>query len=181
MVEFIESNIDKETDYKILVELNCEYLKWAGKELKSNYGIDYFPVDEDYNTAVMNYAKSFVNELKDYISPKGVFYIIKEGEKVIGMGGFKKSRNDICEIKRMYIRPIYRRKGIGRNLLTKLVDAAKELDYSKIRLDSTRFMKNAHHLYKSFGFIEIEPYGESEIPEKIRKYWIFMEKRLLEP
>ena len=128
----------------------------------------------------MNYAKSFVGELKDFTPPKGVFFIIREGEKVIGMGGFKKSKNDICEIKRMYIRPVFRRKGIGRNLLTKLVDKAKEFDYSKIRLDSTRFMKKAHHLYKSFGFIEIEPYGESEIPEEIRDYWIFMEKNLLE-
>ena len=69
-------------------------------------------------------------------------------------------------------------KGIGRNLLAKLVDKAEELDYSKIRLDSTKFMKKAHHLYQSFGFVEIEPYEESEIPEEIRNYWIFMEKNI---
>jgi len=47
-----------------------------------------------------------------------------------------------------------------------------------LRLDSTKFMQAAHKLYKSFGFIEIEPYKESEIPGEYHQYWVFMELSL---
>jgi GNAT superfamily N-acetyltransferase len=90
----------------------------------------------------------------------------------------KRIREDIGEIERMYVRPEFRRRGIGRALLEVLIAEAREIGYPRMRLDSARFMAEAHSLYRSVGFQEIEPYPESEIPEEFRQYWIFMELRL---
>ena len=78
----------------------------------------------------------------------------------------------------MYVRPAFRRKGIGHALLKALVSAASELGYSRIRLDSGHFMKEAHSLYKSAGFKEIERYPGSEVPEETIWRCVFMEKDL---
>jgi GNAT superfamily N-acetyltransferase len=75
----------------------------------------------------------------------------------------------------MYVRPAFRRKGIGRALAQRLISEARGIGYASIRLDSTRFMKAAHALYRSLGFREIEPYPESEIPPEFQSHWVFME------
>lgn len=78
----------------------------------------------------------------------------------------------------MYVRKEYRGSGIGRTLLGKLIEKAKEIGYPRIRLDSARFMHAAHSLYRSSGFYEIDPYPESEIPGEFQSNWVFMEKAL---
>ena len=95
----------------------------------------------------------------------------------------RKIGEKVGEIKRMYVRPVFRGKGMGRTLLEKLIDEAQDCGYSKLRLDSGPFMKEAHGLYYSFGFRNIEPYPESEvlgedIPKEISENWIFMEMDL---
>ena len=95
-----------------------------------------------------------------------------------GVACMRRIRENIGEIKRMYIRPKFRGKGIGRALLECLFDEAREMGYPKILLDSSRFMKEAHSLYRSAGFQEIDPYPESEIPSEFQAHWIFMEKKL---
>ena len=87
----------------------------------------------------------------------------------------RKIREDIGEVKRMYVRPAFRGQGIGRALLDALIQEAGQIGYPRIRLDSTRFMKEAHALYRSAGFVEIAEYPESEIPAQFREHWIFME------
>jgi len=73
------------------------------------------------------------------------------------------------------VRSDYRRKGIARALLAAIIAEARFIGYSKIRLDSARFAKEAQTLYRSFGFKDVEPYSESEIPEEYRSHWAFME------
>ena len=81
----------------------------------------------------------------------------------------------VGEIKRMYVRPQHRRKGVGRALVAGLIDEARQMDCTTLRLDSARFMKDAQALYRSFGFSLIAPYAESEIPEAFHANWVFME------
>lgn len=52
------------------------------------------------------------------------------------------------------------------------------LGYHCVRLDSARFIVDAHRLYRSFGFCDIEPYPGSEIPPDYQCNWVFMEKQL---
>lgn len=74
----------------------------------------------------------------------------------------------------MFVRPSVRGRGIGKLLLERLVEVAREAGYDQVLLDSTRFMHAAHALYRSVGFGEIEPYPESEIPAELRHHWLFM-------
>jgi hypothetical protein len=50
--------------------------------------------------------------------------------------------------------------------------------YPRIRLDSADFMTGAHGLYRSGGFVDIDPYPGSEIPDRYKPYWVFMERTL---
>lgn len=75
----------------------------------------------------------------------------------------------------MYVCPNFRRRGIGQAMLEQLVAEARRVGYVKLRLDSARFMKAAHAMYRAVGFTEIAPYPESEVPQEWRSNWIFME------
>jgi len=68
--------------------------------------------------------------------------------------------------------------GTGGALLDRLVTEARASGFERIRLDSARFMETAHALYRSRGFVDIDAYPESEIPDEIKSYWVFMEREL---
>jgi GNAT superfamily N-acetyltransferase len=63
-------------------------------------------------------------------------------------------------------------------LLDELIAAARTAGYGRVRLDSPDFMRAAHGLYRSEGFVEIEPYPESEIPDEYKPRWVFMDRTL---
>jgi putative acetyltransferase len=69
----------------------------------------------------------------------------------------------ICEIKRLYIKPEFRGKGFGKLLVNAVIDEAKKIGYTKMRLDTVPQMKEAINLYREIGFKEIEPYRENPI------------------
>jgi len=161
--------IETEEDRIHVRELFGEYLQWAHLRLKQDYGINFDVeslVDQD------------MLELEKYLPSQGRLLLAKQDDKVAGLACMKKIKPDIGEIKRMYVRPEFRNKGIGRELLEHLLDEAREIGYPRIRLDSARFMHEAHTFYKSFGFQEIEPYPESEIPAEFQENWIFMKMHL---
>jgi len=78
----------------------------------------------------------------------------------------------------MYVRPHARNRGLGRALLNQLLEEARRIKYEQLRLDSAGFMTEAHQLYRSTGFREIEAYEGSEIPKEFQNHWIFMERDL---
>ena len=92
------------------------------------------------------------------------------------MGAIRKLSNDIGEIKRMYIRPLYRGRGYGKQMLNKLLEVGREFGCSSFLLETSKFMTLAQYIYRSAGFIEREEYPESETPIILRQYQLFMEK-----
>jgi len=78
----------------------------------------------------------------------------------------------------MYVRPGHRGKQIGQKILEQLIQSAKKIGCSKVLLDSARFMNNAHNLYRSVGFKEIELYSETEMTENFQDHMIYMELKL---
>jgi GNAT superfamily N-acetyltransferase len=84
----------------------------------------------------------------------------------------------IGEIKRLYVRPYARRKGIGAGIIEHLLEQAQSLGMFIVRLDSFKEFSAAQTLFRSNGFVEREPYVESEIPEPLRQYWRFFEREL---
>ena len=143
-----------------------EYLQWANSRLDEEYGIHF-------DIATM--LEQDMLELDKYSPPGGCLMLAKYERQLAGLACMRKIREDIGEIKRMYVRPAYRKKGIGKALVEAVIEEARTNEYSRIRLDSARFMTSAHSLYRSIGFAEIEPYSESEIPPALHEHWIFME------
>lgn len=70
----------------------------------------------------------------------------------------------ICEMKRMYVRPHFRRVGIGRQLVQRLILEASTQGYQRMRLDTHPQMLKAQQLYRSLGFREIDRYNQNPIP-----------------
>jgi GNAT superfamily N-acetyltransferase len=70
----------------------------------------------------------------------------------------------IAELKRMYVRPPARGHGLGRALAGAALDAATDLGYEIVRLDTMAEMVEAVAVYRSFGFVEIEPYRHNPLP-----------------
>ena len=95
--------------------------------------------------------------------PSGVFVLVLAGERAVGCGGFKRLDGETCEIKRMYLRPEGRGRGLGRQMLEALLDAARQGGYREARLDTDGLMPAAVQLYITAGF---EPCTPHTVPWK---------------
>jgi ribosomal protein S18 acetylase RimI-like enzyme len=108
-----------------------------------------------------------------YIRPQGRLYLAKVDDETAGCIAMKPLADDVCEMKRLYVRPNYRGQGIARSLVQTLFDEAKMIGYSTMRLDTMQRMEAAIQLYKSFGFVETGRYCFN--PEEDA---VFMERSL---
>ena len=70
-------------------------------------------------------------------------------------------------MKRLYVRPAFRGKRIGNQLVQKIIEDARKIGYSSILLDTLPFLRNAIHLYETYGFYEIDSYNDSPMDTSI--------------
>lgn len=75
-------------------------------------------------------------------------------------------RQQLCEVKRLYVAPEARKMGLGRALVSAIVTRAWELGYRGMRLDTLRSMEGPIRLYRSLGFVEVGPYYETPLVEE---------------
>src|SRR4051794_24841862 len=99
--------------------------------------------------------------------PGGTFVVIYEGDAPVAGGGVKRFSDDIGEIKRMYVVPEARSRGLARMLLSALEDAARELGYARVRLDTGPRQPHARRLYESTGYHAVERYNDNPFAD----YW----------
>jgi putative acetyltransferase len=78
----------------------------------------------------------------------------------VACGAFKEYEPKVAEIKRMYVKPEFRGKGLGKQILNELTKWAKECDYDKCILETAKSMTDAVFLYKNYGFTMIPNYGQ---------------------
>ena len=109
----------------------------------------------------------------DYAPPRGAMFVAVAGPRHVGMISLRPFDGDICEMKRLYVRPEARGQGLARRLISRLTDEARRLGYAEVRLDTLPMMGDAQALYESYGFVDIPPYYETPIAGTR-----FMSKRL---
>ena len=158
-------------DIDFIKQLWTDYLTCGNDKMQMLYGVHPHNPEEA--------AREDIEKIDKFLPPHGRLILAFIDEKACGIGCLKSINDEIGEIKRMYVDPSYRKIGAGRAVLQALINAAKEVGYRKVRLDSPKFMEAAHSLYRSFGFAEIPVYEEVEIPEEFRQYLLFMEIDLM--
>ncbi len=93
--------------------------------------------------------------------PGGSYLVGYEGARAVGGGGLRRLEARVAEIKRMYVRPECRSRGVARSLLTALEETARSLGYEVVRLDTGPKQRHALSLYRSVGYDDIAPYNDN--------------------
>jgi len=116
---------------------------------------------------ILEYASSLgvdlsFQDLDHELRTLGDFYelvlIAHEGDHAAGCVAMRRLDDATCEMKRLYIRPEFRGRSLGRMLAERIIDEARQRGYARMRLDTLPTMTAAIPLYKSLGFVEIPPY-----------------------
>ena len=104
--------------------------------------------------------QSFDRELAElpgrYARPAGCMLLATRSQELAGCVALRQTGDGVCEMKRLYVRPALRGKGIGRALAEAIVEEARRIGYKHMRLDTV--LGPAKGLYRSLGFREIPPY-----------------------
>lgn len=131
---------------------------------------------EDARSLILEYANSvgidlcfqnFDQEIAslpgDYSPPNGALFIVSNRDRPLGCVALRKISNETCEMKRLYVKPDYRGRGIGRLLATSVIERARKIGYRTIRLDTLPSMKEAISMYFKMGFKTIEAYRPNPV------------------
>jgi putative acetyltransferase len=144
--------IPAQTDYHLLAARNL-FMEYA----------DYLGVDLCF--------QGFQQELDElpgaYAPPDGRLLLAVEDDQSVGCVTIRKLGEGICEMKRLYVQPEHRGKGLGRRLAEAIIQEARAIGYRKMRLDSLTSLKEAAGLYRSLGFTEIPPYRYNPLPDAV--------------
>lgn len=112
-----------------------------------------------FSLCFQNFDQELAGLPGDYAPPGGRLLLAEfEGEPA-GCVALHKLAPDICEMKRLYLRPKFRGKGLGGILVQAIFAEARQIGYRRMRLDTVEpVMKNAVAMYRKLGFREIAPY-----------------------
>jgi len=149
----------------VVRDLFAEYLRWVCPRIYEEY------------RAVFDPEPMIVHDMEGigaFLPPRGFLLLAFDDDSPAGCACTRTIGPGVAEMKRMYVRPVHRRKGIGAALVGESVRRAREGGFSEMRLDSARFMDGAHRVYRSFGFVDIPPYEGTEIPTEYHAHWVFM-------
>lgn len=141
-----------------------------GPELIAAIGelIREYAASLDVDLCFQNFDAELASLPGEYAAPGGLLLLALVDGAAAACGAFRALPDadyaNACEMKRLYVRPAFRRYGLGRALAQALVDHAREAGYSVMLLDTLDDMEAARGLYASLGFEEAPPYYYNPIP-----------------
>ena len=104
-----------------------------------------------------------------YARPDGRLVLAMEGDEAAGCVAIRKLDAGVCEMKRLYVRPQYRSRGLGRRLAQEMISQAAGAGYTTMRLDTLDRLTEAMGLYESLGFRRTGPYYDNPLGGVV--YW----------
>ena len=118
-----------------------------------------------FNLCFQNFEKELEELPGVYSLPLGRLVLCEVGMKPAGCIALKPLETGVCEMKRLFVRPEFRGRHLGTTLAQHIVNEARSIGYSVMRLDTIRgTMDNAIALYSSLGFREISAYYSNPVP-----------------
>ena len=99
-----------------------------------------------------------------YARPDGRLYLAITHGQAAGCITLRRFDASTGEVKRLWVRPSFRGRGLARELVQRVLDSAREVGYSRLVLDTLDTMTDAMALYRSMGFRDIEPYYDNPLP-----------------
>jgi putative acetyltransferase len=118
-----------------------------------------------FDLEFQDFSRELASLQGQYAPPQGCILLASDSEHVIGCVALRPFEDTICEMKRLYVIPAYRGRGVGRILARAVINAARKAGYAKMRLDTIASMKAARTLYSSLGFYAIESYRYNPIED----------------
>lgn len=113
--------------------------------------------------SAQHYAEELQNPAAKYGPPDGRLYLARVDGTAAGCVALRRLDGVRCEMKRLYVRPEYRGRGIARRLIRKITDDARQLGYRHLLLDTLPALEEAVRLYRRLGFYEIPCYNDSPV------------------
>jgi len=157
------SQVNAETEIVAVRELMREYATWAFTLVPgSNKAPAWDGFDEELAALPGVYAP-----------PAGRLLLAMQDGQPAGCVCLKKNDATTSELKRLYVRPTFRGKNIGQQLVKMLVEDARQARYQRIVLDSHISMKKAHAIYQEAGFRLVS--APDNFPENLKPIVVFME------
>src|SRR6476659_2532024 len=130
-------------------ELFAEYASWV-----------------EISLCFQNFDKEVAELPGAYAPPSGRLFLAVAAQQVMGCVALRKIGDGVGEMKRLYVRPEFRGRGLGRTLTEELIAEAKRIGYARLRLDTLPGkMDQAIAMYRSFGFREIAPYYKNPVAD----------------
>ena len=110
------------------------------------------------------FERELSNLAEVYGPPRGLLLLARVGGAPAGCAAIRPIADEVCELKRMYVRPLYRGQAIGQRMLDELLTAARNAGYRRMRLDTLSHLTTALSLYRRNGFTECGPYYRNPTP-----------------
>jgi len=142
-----------------LVQPDSPELWLAARALVQEYAASL-----DFDLCFQDFARELDTLSSEYGPPGGRFVLASWSGTFVGCGGLRRFTGSACEMKRVYVVPVHRGKGIGQAVARALIAQARQAGYTEILLDTLPSMTAAQHVYFALGFTPTDSYRHNPVP-----------------